>query len=107
MHTGAIFLAARIRKTAVDAYLRRMFKAFEFCLPTNATKVPAGPKFLALVMVASAVVVSSTSAFAQPHKRTHYRSSNSMNMIRGPVERQPTWVPSPGFNIPNASTWGG
>src|SRR6516164_11740156 len=60
-----------------------MFKAFEFCLPTNSTKVPAGPKFLALVMVASAVVVSSTSAFAQPHKRTHYRSSNSMNVIRG------------------------
>jgi ATP-dependent DNA ligase len=23
-----------------------MFKAFEFCLPTNATKVPAGPEWL-------------------------------------------------------------
>jgi ATP-dependent DNA ligase len=23
-----------------------MFKAFEFCLPTNATKVPAGPDWL-------------------------------------------------------------
>jgi len=62
-----------------------MFKAFEFRLPTNATKVPAGPKFLALVMLASAVAVSSTSAFAQTHKRTHYHSSNSMNVIRGPV----------------------
>jgi hypothetical protein len=31
-----------IRKTAVDAYLRCMFKAFEFCLPTNATKIRAG-----------------------------------------------------------------
>ena len=84
-----------------------MFKAFEFCLPTNATKVPAGPKFLALAMVASAVVVSSTSAFAQTHKRTHYHSSNSTNVIRGPVERQPTWVPSPGFDIPEESRWGG
>ena len=92
---------------AANAYLQRMFKAFEFCLPTNSTKVPAGPKFLALVMVASAVVVSSTSAFAQPHKRTHYRSSNSMNVIRGPVERQPTWIPSPGFSIPEESRWGG
>jgi hypothetical protein len=97
----------RFANSAANAYLWRMFKAFEFCLPTNATKVPAGPKFLALVMVASAVVVSSTSAFAQPHKRTHYRGSNSINVIRGPVERQPTWIPSPGFNIPNASTWGG
>jgi len=84
-----------------------MFKAFEFRLPTNATKVPAGPKFLALVMLASAVAVSSTSAFAQTHKRTHYHSSNSMNVIRGPVERQPTWVPSPGFNLPDASRRGG
>jgi hypothetical protein len=25
---------------------RRMFKAFEFCLPTNAAKVPAGPEWL-------------------------------------------------------------
>jgi hypothetical protein len=24
------------------AYLRNMLKAFEFCLPTNATKVPVG-----------------------------------------------------------------
>jgi hypothetical protein len=24
--------------------LQRMFKAFEFCLPPNATKVPASPK---------------------------------------------------------------
>jgi hypothetical protein len=46
MRAGAISFAARIRKTAVDAYLQRMFKAFEFCLPTNATKVPAGPEWL-------------------------------------------------------------
>jgi hypothetical protein len=26
-----------------NPYLERMFKAFEFCLPTSATKVPAGP----------------------------------------------------------------
>ena len=64
-------------------------------------------KFLALVMLASAVAVSSTSAFAQAHKRTHYRSSNSMNVIRGPVGRQPTYVPSPGFDIPEESRWGG
>ena len=64
-------------------------------------------KFLALVMLTSAVAVSSISAFAQTHKRTHYRSSNSMNVIRGPVQRQPTWVPSPGFDIPEESRWGG
>ena len=98
---GTVLIAPR------TAYLRRMFKAFEFCLPTNATKVPASPKFLALVILASAVAVSSTSAFAQPHKRSHYRSSNSMNVIREPVERQPTWVPSPGFSIPEESRWGG
>jgi hypothetical protein len=57
-------------------------------------------KFLALVMLALAVAVSSPSAFAQTHKRTHYRSSNSMNVIRGSVERQPTWIPSPGFSYP-------
>jgi len=43
---------------------------------------PVKFKFLALVMLASAVAVSSTSAFAQIHKRTHYRSSNSMNVIK-------------------------
>jgi chromosome partitioning protein len=26
-----------------------MFKAFEFCLPTNATKVPAGPEMRILI----------------------------------------------------------
>ena len=64
-------------------------------------------KFLALMMLASAVAVSSTSAFAQTHKRTHSRSSNSMNVIRGPVERQPRWIPSPGFSLPDASRRGG
>jgi hypothetical protein len=64
-------------------------------------------KFLALVLV-SAVAVSSTSTFAQAHKRTHHRSfSNSMNMMKGSVERQPTWIPSPGFDLPDASRWGG
>ena len=38
--------ASWIAITAPDAYLQRMFKAFEFCLPTNATKVPAGPEWL-------------------------------------------------------------
>jgi hypothetical protein len=33
-------------KAAANTYLRRMFKAFEFCLPTNASKVPAGPEWL-------------------------------------------------------------
>ena len=41
----------RTRKTAADAYLRRMFEAFESCLPTNATKVPAGPKSSRLIFV--------------------------------------------------------
>src|SRR6516164_4332329 len=63
-------------------------------------------KFLALVLV-SAVAVSSTSTFAHTHKRTHHRSvSNSMNMMKGPVERQPTWIPSPGFQT-DSSSWGG
>ena len=74
-----------------------MFKAFEFRLPTNATKVPAGPKFLALVMLASAVAVSSTSAFAQTHKRTHYRSSNSMNVIKGAGRTAAHVGPEPRF----------
>ena len=68
-------------------------------------------KFLASVMLTSAVAVSSTSAFAQTHKRTHhYRSSNSMNMVQGPVERRPTWRSSgaPSFlSEPDASKWGG
>ena len=63
-------------------------------------------KFLALVLV-SAVAVSSTSAFAQTRKRTHYRSSNSTNVIRGPVERQLGWMPTQGFSEPDASRWGG
>jgi hypothetical protein len=68
-------------------------------------------KFLVLVMLASAVAVSSTSAFAHTHKRTHhYRGSNSMNMMKGPVERQPSWrsSPAPSFlSEPDASKWGG
>ena len=35
-----------IRKTGYRYLLFRMFKAFEFCLPTNAAKVPAGPEWL-------------------------------------------------------------
>jgi len=64
-------------------------------------------KFLALVMLASVVAVSSTSAFAQTHKRTHYRRTNSMNVISSPVELQPRWIPSPGFSLPDASRRGG
>jgi len=33
-------------KAAANNYLRPVFKAFEFCLPTSATKVPAGPEWL-------------------------------------------------------------
>ena len=33
-------------KAAANAYLQGMFKAFEFSLPTNAIKVPAGPEWL-------------------------------------------------------------
>jgi bifunctional non-homologous end joining protein LigD len=36
----------KIRKTAVNVHLGLMFKAFEFCLPTTGTKVPAGPEWL-------------------------------------------------------------
>jgi hypothetical protein len=35
--------AVSFAKAATDNYLGGMFKAFEFCLPTNATKVSAGP----------------------------------------------------------------
>src|SRR5262249_12285466 len=38
--------AVSFEKAAANAYLGRMFKAFEFCLPTNATNVPAGPEWL-------------------------------------------------------------
>ena len=63
-------------------------------------------KFLALVLV-SAVAVSSTSTFAHTHKRTHHRSfSNSMNMMKGSLERQPRWIPTPGFQTDSAA-WGG
>ena len=40
---GAVLVS--LRKIAADAYLQRMFNAFEFCLPTKATKVPAGPEW--------------------------------------------------------------
>jgi ATP-dependent DNA ligase len=49
-HAGGFYFAliggAVLRKTTADTYLRSMFKAFAFCLPTNATKVPAGPEWL-------------------------------------------------------------
>ena len=44
----------RFAKQTADAYLQRMFKAFEFCLPTSATKVPAGPEWLPLHQGAAA-----------------------------------------------------
>jgi ATP-dependent DNA ligase len=31
------------QKMGLSAYLHRMFKAFEFCLPTKSTIVPGGP----------------------------------------------------------------
>jgi hypothetical protein len=31
---------------ATDAYLWRMFKSFDFCLPTKSTIVPNGPDWL-------------------------------------------------------------
>jgi ATP-dependent DNA ligase len=34
------------RKKRRDAYVGRMFKSFEFCLPTAATAVPSGPDWL-------------------------------------------------------------
>jgi hypothetical protein len=33
-------------KAAANVYLRRMFKAFEFCLPTMGAKVALGPEWL-------------------------------------------------------------
>jgi bifunctional non-homologous end joining protein LigD len=35
-----------IAKSLESPYLSRMFKAFEFCIPTIGTKVPAGPEWL-------------------------------------------------------------
>jgi hypothetical protein len=32
--------------SAADSYLRRMLRAFEFCLPIKATSVPSGPDWL-------------------------------------------------------------
>jgi ATP-dependent DNA ligase len=36
----------KVRKTVANTYLWLMFKAFEFCIPTQGTKVPAGPEWL-------------------------------------------------------------
>ena len=33
-------------KTSPNAYLRTMFKSFEFCVPTKASTVPDGPEWL-------------------------------------------------------------
>ena len=35
-----------VRKTAANAYVDGMFKAFELCIPTTGTKVPTGPEWL-------------------------------------------------------------
>jgi len=35
-----------LAKLAGNAYLGRMFSAFEFCLPTKSTSVPNGPDWL-------------------------------------------------------------
>jgi bifunctional non-homologous end joining protein LigD len=35
-----------LAKLVPNAYLRRMFKVFEFCLPTRLTTVPSGPDWL-------------------------------------------------------------
>ena len=41
--TGAVLgFASPLRR----AYLRHMFKSFEFCIPTRGTKVPAGPEWV-------------------------------------------------------------
>jgi bifunctional non-homologous end joining protein LigD len=41
---GAVLVSAGVRN--LNAYLSRMLKAFEFCIPTKATAVPAGPEWL-------------------------------------------------------------
>jgi ATP-dependent DNA ligase len=38
--------AGGIAKKRRDAYVGRMFKSFEFCLPAAATAVPSGPDWL-------------------------------------------------------------
>ena len=40
------YLALETPEAAANAYLGRMLKAFEFCLPTGARAVPAGPDWL-------------------------------------------------------------
>jgi len=35
-----------LRKPSSNAYLARMFKGFDFCLPTKVTNVPSGPDWL-------------------------------------------------------------
>jgi bifunctional non-homologous end joining protein LigD len=35
----------RFVKIAANAYLVHMLKAFEFCIPTRGTQVPAGPEW--------------------------------------------------------------
>ena len=64
--------------------------------------------FLALAILASVVAVSSASR-AHIHKRTHHhRSSNSMSLMKGPIERQPGRRTSPvPTSEPDASKFGG
>jgi bifunctional non-homologous end joining protein LigD len=38
--------ACAVAKPRMSVYLGQMFKAFEFCIPTKATHVPAGPEWL-------------------------------------------------------------
>jgi hypothetical protein len=35
-----------VGKDRPNAYLRAMFKPFEFCIPTKSTSVPVGPDWL-------------------------------------------------------------
>jgi hypothetical protein len=55
---------AAFAKSLENPYLSRMFKAFEFCIPTTGTKVPAAPEWLHEIKYTATVSAWSATATA-------------------------------------------
>ena len=63
----------KIRKTGANSYIRRMFKAIEFCIPMKGTKRPTGSDWLHEVSTRATdwgivVAVRAARALARYHK---------------------------------------
>jgi ATP-dependent DNA ligase len=61
------------------AYLRRMFKAFEFCIPTRGIKVPSGPDWLHEVKYDGLYEASRVKKFSR--KNIFSRSSRRVSAV--------------------------